>query len=440
MISKLVTKIKNRPNFYYFDTALSRGKKTTVKYCLFTNDEYKACIIAHKIKRLANQTLAFKLSTINYTKTPTKDTKSFKQSIKNSIKSLETNDKIIKSKPLYLESSEYRKIFENVVSEFYLGYKKPSVVDSSQNFNIVQDKSHSDKLKIKFKEIALRYVDTECKKLRSSKNTMKYYVKTGEVLDAFFEGKDMMDISYKECEEFQTHLLNCKNLNKKTVNNYTCYATRLFDYAIKLELITQNPFKLLTPFKISQSERAPKDNFTMDEIKAILDMDRKDLRDYMIFALHTGLRLSEIWQLDESSIDIRDDIKFIKVQTAKQKGGAVKFREIPLHKNIEYLSDMKWLIDIKRGKNECDYFGKRLNRHIHKVVSNNNVSFHRLRGNFAKCIKDYCLENGIADVTSILLGHSVDLATDTYAKGVSLRAKAKAMEGLDILEFLRSCE
>ncbi|MEH1009603.1 hypothetical protein QM027_00095 [Campylobacter concisus] len=36
------------------------------------------------------------------------------------------------------------------------------------------------------------------------------------------------------------------------MNNYTCYASRMFDYAIKIGLISQNPFKLLSSFKISK--------------------------------------------------------------------------------------------------------------------------------------------------------------------------------------------
>ncbi len=65
---------------------------------------------------------------------------------------------------------------------------------------------------------------------------------------------------------------------------------------------------------------------------------------------------------------------------------------------------MKWLTKIKRGKMGCNYLGKRLNKHIHSVSPDFNVSFHRLRANFASSIKNYCLENGFADATSVLRG------------------------------------
>ncbi|WXG59238.1 hypothetical protein VB002_08595 [Campylobacter concisus] len=44
----------------------------------------------------------------------------------------------------------------------------------------------------------------------------------------------------------------------------------------------------------------------------IFDTKRLDLQNYMMFALHTGLRLNEIWQLDSKSVGEEDGIKFYK--------------------------------------------------------------------------------------------------------------------------------
>ena len=53
MTSKLITRIKNRPS-YYFDKALKNDKIITVKYCLFTDNELEAKAIALKIKNEAD--------------------------------------------------------------------------------------------------------------------------------------------------------------------------------------------------------------------------------------------------------------------------------------------------------------------------------------------------------------------------------------------------
>ena len=425
MSSRLITKVPNRPNFYFFDTALKDGKKLTVKFCLFTKDLDEAVRLANSIKAAANEALTKKITT----------THTNSKSLRALINIKRQNERCIKQNGIFLDVSEYKELSQEVIAKFYNLVVPEEKLE--KEFKTLLDTSLSPKetTTLSFEAVAKRYVQTECLKLKSSDKTKGYYVKTGKLLDEFFKDHQGKEFGYGDAENFQTTLAG-KKLNKKTINNYTSYSKRLFDYAIKMGKLTTNPFKMLTSFKISADEKSPKDNFSLDELKIVFDTKRLDLRNYMMFALHTGLRFNEIWQLDSKSVGEEDGIKFINVKTAKQKGGVSKYRQIPLHKNIEHLADLKWLEQIKKGKESSDYFGKRLNRHIHKSIPSANVSFHILRGNFAKATKDYCLENSLADLTSVLLGHSTDLATDTYAKGVSLKAKKEALKGLDDYHLL----
>ena len=347
------------------------------------------------------------------------------------------NERCIKQNGIFLDVSEYKELSQDVIAKFYNLVAPEEKLKNELKTLLDAPLNPKETSPLSFESVAKRYVQTECLKLKSSDKTKGYYVKTGKLLDEFFKDHQGKEFSYGDAENFQTTLAS-KKLNKKTINNYTSYSKRLFDYAIKIGKLTTNPFKMLTSFKITSDEKSPKDNFTLDELKIVFDTRRKDLRDYMMFALHTGLRLNEIWQLDSKSVGKDDGIKFINVRTAKQRGGVKKYRQIPLHENIEYLSDLKWLENIKSSKVNSDYFSKRLNRHIHKCIPLANVTFHRLRGNFAKAIKDYCLENSLTDLTSVLLGHSADLATDTYAKEISLKAKQNSMIGLKIFKFLHN--
>ena len=111
-------------------------------------------------------------------------------------------------------------------------------------------------------------MQTECLKLKSSDKTKGYYIKTGKLSDEFFKDHQGKEFGYGDAENFQTTLAN-KKLNKKTINNYTSYSKRLFDYAIKMGKLTTNPFKMLTSFKISADEKSPKDNFSLDELKIV---------------------------------------------------------------------------------------------------------------------------------------------------------------------------
>lgn len=425
MSSKLITKIANRPNFYFFDTALKDGKKLTVKFCLFTKDLDEAVRLANSIKAAANEALSKKITA----------THTNSKSLRSLINIKRQNERRIKQNGIFLDVSEYKELSKEVIAKFYNLVAPEEKLENELKTLLDVSLSPKEVTPISFEAVAKRYVQTECLKLKSSDKTKGYYIKTGKLLDEFFKDHQGKEFSYNDAENFQTTLAS-KKLNKKTINNYTSYSKRLFDYAIKMGKLTTNPFKMLTSFKISADEKSPKDNFSLDELKIVFDTQRKDLRDYMMFALYTGLRLNEIWQLNSDNVGEQDGIKFINVKTAKQKGGVSKYRQIPLHKNIEHLADLKWLEQIKKGKDSSDYFGKRLNRHIHKSIPSANVSFHRLRGNFAKAIKDYCLENSLADLTSVLLGHSTDLATDTYAKGVSLKAKKEALKGLDDYHLL----
>ena len=427
MSSKLITKIANRPNFYFFDTALKDGKKLTVKFCLFTKDPDEAVRLANSIKAAANEALAKKITT----------THSNSKSLRALINIKRQNEQCIKQNGLFLDVSEYKELSQEVIAKFYNLVVPEEKLENELKTSLDAPLSPKETTPLSFEAVAKRYVQTECLKLKSSNKTKGYYVKTGKLLDEFFKEHQGKEFSYGDAENFQTTLAN-KKLNKKTINNYTSYSKRLFDYAIKMGKLTTNPFKMLTSFKISADEKSPKDNFSLDELKIVFATKRLDLRNYMMFALHTGLRLNEIWQLDSDNVGEQDGIKFINVRTAKQRGGVKKYRQIPLHENIEYLSDLKWLENIKSSKVNSDYFSKRLNSHIHKCIPLANVTFHRLRGNFAKAIKDYCLENSLTDLTSVLLGHSADLATDTYAKEISLKAKQNSMIGLKIFKFLHN--
>ncbi|WP_075531416.1 phage integrase SAM-like domain-containing protein [Campylobacter geochelonis] len=126
-------------------------------------------------------------------------------------------------------------------------------------------------------------------KLKNSDKTKGYYKKTAKLFDAFLRTK----ISYKECEDFQTELFSHKKLNPKTVNNYASYAKRLFDYAMKLGLLEQNHFRLLTSFKISKKDRAPKDNFTHDEFKLISGTKNNKFRNFILLPCTQSLELAK---------------------------------------------------------------------------------------------------------------------------------------------------
>ena len=110
MGSKLITKIANRPNFYFFDTALKDGKKLTVKFCLFTKDPDEAVRLANSIKAAANEALAKKITT----------THANSKSLRALINIKRQNERRIKQNGIFLDVSEYKELSQEVIANFII--------------------------------------------------------------------------------------------------------------------------------------------------------------------------------------------------------------------------------------------------------------------------------------------------------------------------------
>ena len=110
MSSKLITKIANRPNFYFFDTALKNGKKLTVKFCLFTKDIDEAVRLANSIKAAANEALAKKITT----------THANSKSLRTLINIKRQNERCIKQNGIFLDVSEYKELSQEVIANFII--------------------------------------------------------------------------------------------------------------------------------------------------------------------------------------------------------------------------------------------------------------------------------------------------------------------------------
>ena len=159
MASKLITKIKNRPSYYYFDKALKDDKTITVKYCLFTDDELEAKAIALKIKNEADNRRN-SVQTKKFIDLP----------LRYKIRNIQKN---IKNKSHRLSTTEYKEIFEKVISGIY-GITKADndmLVDKKECQG--NDRPKKTQKSIKFTDIAFRYAQNESKK-SNSKNTGYY--------------------------------------------------------------------------------------------------------------------------------------------------------------------------------------------------------------------------------------------------------------------------
>jgi integrase len=211
--------------------------------------------------------------------------------------------------------------------------------------------------------------------------------------------------------------LGKKGLSSATVNRYFQLLRHLFELAIQDGLLKENP---LRSFQYFVEDRESGRSLSEDEIKILVktlrvvrdgarrrDHVRHILLDLVLFGLHTGMRLSEIINLQHANID-GDLVKIPITETKyRRRGGKPKSKF-----KLIILSPAALGI-IGRQPSSNDGYVFKLRRRDSRVVSEALVSlrpkigipdfhFHLLRHTFSTMVA------GSTDMATarVLLGHS----------------------------------
>ena len=195
----------------------------------------------------------------------------------------------------------------------------------------------------------------------------------------------------------------------KTVNMEIGTLRTIFGLAIKWQYLKENPTKSVNMLK--EDDVKPPRFLTLKEAKEILKMANKDMYPILFTFLYTGMRKSELKNLEWKDVDLQRKLIYIRFKTHwKPKAGE---REIPIHKNL-----LKLLIELKNQKHP-----------------NSDLVFHtedgsqvtKLRKKFM-CLTKRC---GYPDITQI---HSLrhTFASHLVMKGVDLATVQKLMGHADI--------
>ncbi|MDN6196454.1 MAG: site-specific integrase [Atopostipes suicloacalis] len=122
---------------------------------------------------------------------------------------------------------------------------------------------------------------------------------------------DEMDIKEIKPDHCQSELNECRDklVNYRRIKNY---ASRVFDYAVRMDIIDRNPFDRVTmPKRVETIEESEFDNFyTKEELNDFLNYVKEDLNPnwytYFRILAYSGARKSEILALKWSDIDFED--------------------------------------------------------------------------------------------------------------------------------------
>lgn len=126
------------------------------------------------------------------------------------------------------------------------------------------------------------------------------------------------------CQKLFDKRTDDKMLSPKTIKNYVSFVSSVFDYAVHIKAIKENPCKNAALPKIPQAEHKM---FTIDEAKRFLDiLDRDDTpikyRAFFQLAIFGGFRRGEILGLEWEDIDFDTGVVHIRrtVHYSKERG------------------------------------------------------------------------------------------------------------------------
>ncbi|WP_303796797.1 tyrosine-type recombinase/integrase [Ruminococcus flavefaciens] len=226
-------------------------------------------------------------------------------------------------------------------------------------------------------------------------------------------------------------LKNGRPLSRKTAVHHLSFISDVFSYAVKMEMLTDNPCKRVT---VPKGEKKEKDIYTLEEVAQLFQLLETAPLKYRVFftlAIYSGFRRGEILGLEWKDIDWEHNVisvrrtsnytasKGIYTDTTKTKKSqrSLKFPQSVMDLLREYKAEQDEE-RIKLGTKWVDH--DRLFVKWNGEPMNNNTPYF--------CLKEFCEANNFrfCDIHSLrhfyasaLINEGVDAATVSGALGHS---------------------
>jgi integrase len=253
--------------------------------------------------------------------------------------------------------------------------------------------------------------------------------------------KLLSEISVLDAERFKTERL--KSVKPATLNKDIGTLRAVFNYALKLKWIYENPFRSVKKVSRPDNENL---SFSTPELYLLMDAIKESkLRTFILFALYTGCRLSEIINLQYKDIDLKRDLIIIRnKENFSTKTG--KIRQIPLNNSIRELIKELFpdnsIIELNRHNPECyvfqkengykynpDYVTHKFKQYLRKAGINERFHFHCLRHTFITSL----INAGVnINYVKEIAGHSTIQTTMKYIH-ISTNDLREAVKKINII-------
>ena len=236
--------------------------------------------------------------------------------------------------------------------------------------------------------------------LNYSKNTIDTYSNALNHLNNEIK-KDILKLNSNDIENFISKL----NLESSSISNYLSAYKTFYNYHIKIGKISINPIDKVDSPKLVKHLPT---YLTVEEVDKLLNIDIKDAfsarnKSLLELLYATGLRISELINLEFKNIDLNDCIVRIMGKGSKER--IVPINDLAIKYLKIYVKDYRYKL-VKTEQNNYVY----LNNHGKKMT----------RQGVFKMIKKRTMETGIKkDVSPHTLRHSI--ATHMLENGADLR-------------------
>ena len=232
--------------------------------------------------------------------------------------------------------------------------------------------------------------------------------------------KDLNKITTDDILDYLSKLR--KELNPRSVNRHISALKGFYTYMVEEKIITTSPLENISVLKTEKS--LPK-YLTINEVDQLLNFPLNTAFDYrnkaMLEVMYaTGLRVSELVNLEYSNVDLYNSV--IRVKGKGKKERIVPIGETASYYLKKYVEEYRNQLIIKENYNELflNNHGKPISRNGFNFILENirvktkiekELTPHVLRHSFAT----HLLEGG-ADVRSIqeMLGHENISTTNIY--------------------------
>lgn len=255
----------------------------------------------------------------------------------------------------------------------------------------------------------LRYSETvhSWRHTLSLKSTFKQFEKFVGIID-------LSDLTRERVIQFTEMRLG--SVSNYAVKRDLANLSSAFNYAINKKYLNNNPCKGIKKPRIA--ERLPL-FFTEIELQILLRVtEDKDLRDLINFAVNTGIRQSDLINLEWSQINFKNQTLILDNRKSQTKSR--KVHTLPLNmKALQILTERQ--LSFPGGERVFTYQGKlikqlfishKFKKLVRKAGINPQLSFHSLRHSFAS----WLIQKGVPIFqVSKLLTHSDLRVTQIYA-------------------------